>query len=81
MALYILMTEWNSYVWSLTTVRKEDLYTRQIGLARLYRIHPCEGLVDWPLVMAASTVTTLPVFVSFFVVERHLVRGITLCHF
>jgi multiple sugar transport system permease protein/sn-glycerol 3-phosphate transport system permease protein len=78
MALYIFMTEWNSYIWPLVAVGKENLYTLQIGLARLYRINPGEGLVDWPLVMAASTVTILPVLIGFLLVERHLVRGITL---
>ncbi|KQV84425.1 carbohydrate ABC transporter permease [Rhizobium sp. Root1220] len=78
MALYIFMTEWNSYIWPLVAVGKQDLYTLQIGLARLYRINPGEGLVDWPLVMAASTITILPVLLGFLMVERHLVRGITM---
>lgn len=78
MALYIFMTEWNSYIWPLVAVGDQDLYTLQIGLARLYRINPGEGLVDWPLVMAASTITILPVLLGFLLVERHLVRGITM---
>lgn len=36
------------------------------------------GLIDWPLVMAASTITILPVLAGFLLVERHLVRGITM---
>ena len=78
MALYVFMTEWNSYIWPLVAVGREDLFTLQIGLARLYRINPGEGLIDWLLVMAASTVTILPVLLGFLLVERHLVRGITL---
>ncbi|WP_313614217.1 carbohydrate ABC transporter permease [Agrobacterium sp.] len=78
MALYIFMTEWNSYIWPLVAVGKQDLYTLQVGLARLYRTNPGEGLVDWPLVMAASTITILPVLLGFLLVERHLVRGITM---
>lgn len=78
MALYIFMTEWNSYIWPLVAVGDKDLYTLQVGLARLYRINPGEGLVDWPLVMAASTITILPVLLGFLLVERHLVRGITM---
>jgi ABC-type glycerol-3-phosphate transport system permease component len=78
MALYIFITEWNNYIWPLVAVGKEDLYTLQIGLARLYHNNPGEGLIDWPLVMAASTLTLLPVLAGFFLVERHLVRGITL---
>ncbi|MCM2474591.1 carbohydrate ABC transporter permease [Rhizobium sp. CG5] len=78
MALYIFITEWNSYIWPLVAVGKPDLYTLQIGLSRLYRINPGEGLIDWPLVMAASTITILPVLIGFLLVERHLVRGITM---
>lgn len=78
MALYIFMTEWNNYIWPLVAVGKQDMYTLQIGLARLYRINPGEGLIDWPLVMAASTITILPVLIGFLLVERHLVRGITM---
>ncbi|WP_420963763.1 carbohydrate ABC transporter permease [Brucella sp. IR073] len=78
MGLYIFIAEWNNYIWPLVAVGKDDLYTLQVGLARLYRINPGEGLVDWPLVMAASTITLLPVLLGFLLVERHLVRGITM---
>lgn len=78
MGLYIFITEWNDYIWPLVAIGKDDLYTLQIGLARLYRINPGEGQIDWPLVMAASTITILPVLFGFFLVERHLVRGITM---
>lgn len=78
MGLYIFLGEWNNYIWPLVAVGKEDLYTLQLGLARLYSVNPGEGLIDWPLVMAASTITILPVLLGFFLVERHLVRGITM---
>ncbi|SFV38452.1 multiple sugar transport system permease protein/sn-glycerol 3-phosphate transport system permease protein [Devosia crocina] len=78
MGLYIFLGEWNNYIWPLVAVGKQDLYTLQLGLARLYSINPGEGLIDWPLVMAASTITILPVLFGFFLVERHLVRGITM---
>ncbi|NBN62833.1 ABC transporter permease subunit [Microvirga tunisiensis] len=78
MSLYIFITEWNNYIWPLVAVGREDLFTLQIGLARLYSTNPGEGLIDWPLVLAASTLTILPVLVGFLLVERHLVRGITM---
>jgi multiple sugar transport system permease protein/sn-glycerol 3-phosphate transport system permease protein len=78
MGLYIFLAEWNNYIWPLVAVGDEDLFTLQLGLARLYSINPGEGLIDWPLVMAASTITILPVLLGFFFVERHLVRGITM---
>ena len=48
------------------------------SIARLYRVNPGEDVIDWPLVMAASTITILPVLLGFVLVERHLVRGITM---
>jgi multiple sugar transport system permease protein/sn-glycerol 3-phosphate transport system permease protein len=78
MALYIFINEWNSYIWPLVAIGKSDLYTLQVGLARLYKINPGEDLIDWPLVMAASTISILPVLLGFALVERHLVRGITM---
>jgi multiple sugar transport system permease protein/sn-glycerol 3-phosphate transport system permease protein len=78
MGLFIFITEWNNYIWPLVAVGDEDLFTLQIGLARLYRVNPSEDFVNWPLVMAASTITILPVLLGFIFVERHLVRGITM---
>ncbi|RVV97406.1 carbohydrate ABC transporter permease [Mesobaculum littorinae] len=78
MGLFIFISEWNNYIWPLVAVSDQDLYTLQIGLARLYKLNPGEGSIDWPLVMAASTLTILPVLLGFLLVERHLVRGITM---
>jgi multiple sugar transport system permease protein len=78
MGLYVFITEWNNYIWPLIATGDENLFTLQIGLAKLYRLNPGEGLIDWPLVMAASTISMLPVILGFVLVERHLVRGITM---
>lgn len=78
MGLYIFMGEWNSYIWPLVAVGKQDLYTLQIGLAHLYKVNPGEDVINWPLVMAAATITILPVLAGFLLVERNLVRGITM---
>lgn len=75
MGLYIFISEWNNYIWPLVAIGREDLYTLQIGLARLYRVNPGEDIINWPLVMAASTITILPVIIGFVLVERHLIRG------
>ncbi|MBE3640021.1 carbohydrate ABC transporter permease [Mangrovicoccus algicola] len=78
MGLYIFIGEWNNYIWPLVALNDRDLYTLQIGLAQLYKENPGEDLVNWPLVMAASTITILPILLGFLLVERHLVRGITM---
>jgi len=77
MGLFIFLGEWNSYIWPLVAINNDDLFTLQIGLTRLYKLNAGEGLIDWPLVMAASTISLLPVIAGFALVERHLVRDIT----
>ncbi|ARO13947.1 sn-glycerol 3-phosphate transport system permease protein [Ketogulonicigenium robustum] len=78
MGLFIFISEWNNYIWPLIATGKRDMYTLQVGLARLYQTNPGEGFLDWPLIMAASTITLLPVLIGFLLVERHFVRGITM---
>lgn len=78
MGLNIFIGEWNSYIWPLISISREDLFTLQIGLERLYAVNPGEEMIDWPLVMTASTITILPVLFGFLLVERNLVSGITM---
>ena len=77
-ALFIFLGEWNSYIWPRIVTDGDAVATAQIGLARLYLKSAGEGLVDWPLVLAASMTILVPTLVAFALVERRLVRGVML---
>jgi multiple sugar transport system permease protein/sn-glycerol 3-phosphate transport system permease protein len=77
-ALFIFLGEWNSYIWPRIVTDGDAVATAQIGLARLYAKSTGEGLVDWPLVLAASMTILVPTLIAFALVQRRLVRGVML---
>jgi ABC-type glycerol-3-phosphate transport system permease component len=75
-ALFQFMWAWNDYLGPLIFLSKEELYPIALGL-ELFRSQFQQKLV-WPYLMAASTVTILPVVLIFFFTQRTFVEGITL---
>lgn len=51
-----------------------EKYTLSLGLQAFQRV---EGS-QWSLLMAASTMITVPVIVIFFLAQRHFIRGVAL---
>ena len=80
-ALFAFMGNWNEFVWPLLATTSEDMRTVQIGLRYLLR-DVDEGLTpDWPLVMAGTMITLLPLLVAYLFAERQMIRGITMGSF
>jgi multiple sugar transport system permease protein/sn-glycerol 3-phosphate transport system permease protein len=79
-ALFAFMSSWNEFVWPLLATTSEDMRTVQIGLRYLLRDEE-SALPDWPLVMAGTVITLLPLLVAYVVAERQLIRGITMGSF
>lgn len=80
-ALFAFMGNWNEFVWPLLTTTSEDMRTVQIGLRYLLREEGEGTSPDWPLVMAGTMITLMPLLVGYIVAERHLIRGITMGSF
>lgn len=70
--IYIFLTAWDElmFAWVLTNA---DTMTIPVGI-RLF-VGNYQNRFD--LMMAAATVATLPVVVLFFLLQRHIVRGLT----
>jgi ABC-type glycerol-3-phosphate transport system permease component len=75
-ALFQFMGAWNDYLGPLIFLSKEELYPIALGL-QMFRSQFQEKLV-WPYLMAASTVTILPVIVIFYFTQRVFVEGVTI---
>ncbi len=73
-AILAFMNSWNDYMWPYLMTDSESSRTIQIGLK--YLIDPDLG-PDWPKIMAASTMVTLPVLILYFAFQRYFVAGIT----
>ncbi len=57
---------WNDFLSPVLYLRSPSLYTLPIGLLHLKQM----DIIDWPLLMAASVVMTLPALVVFGLLQR-----------
>lgn len=65
---------WNDFVGPLIYLNDPEKYTLSLGLQAFQRV---EGS-QWSLLMAASTMITVPVIVLFFLAQRHFIQGVAL---
>lgn len=73
-ALFQFMNTWGDYLGPLIYLSRQDMYTVALGLTLFLDQHAQE----WALLMAASTLTLLPVIVLFFFTQRTFIEGISL---
>jgi raffinose/stachyose/melibiose transport system permease protein len=64
---------WNELLFALLFIVDEDKRTLPIGLLRFYGYHN----TDYSLVFAALTITTIPILLLYFFLQRHVIAGLT----
>jgi multiple sugar transport system permease protein len=74
--LFTFMGAWDNYLGPLIYINDQSLYPVALGL-QLFRSDFVEKLA-WPYLMAATTVTIIPVVVLFYVTQKTLVEGISI---
>ena len=72
-AIYSFVLSWNEYVYALTFLNDKSRLTLPVGLQRFFT----EYATNWPGLMAASFITSVPVVVLFLVLQRFFVRALT----
>ena len=72
-AAYVAIISWADLVFARTLMSKPENWLVTVGLQSFTG----EYLVDWASLMAAATVSLVPVVVLFFVLEPYLVKGMT----
>jgi ABC-type glycerol-3-phosphate transport system permease component len=73
-ALFQFIYSWNDFLGPLLYLSDQDTFTLSLGL-QSYQNQV--GGTPWHLLMAASVLTTLPILVLFFVMQKSFLRGIT----
>ncbi len=68
----VFVWNWNDFLWPLVVLRSPENYTLQLGIALL--LDPSK--IDYGLLMAASSVATVPILVLFGLTSRRIVDGI-----
>ena len=74
-AIFAFMNTWNDFMGPLIYINDQRLYPLSLGLFEL-RTSP-RG-TDYGMLMAASTLMTLPVVALFFAGQRYFIEGVTL---
>jgi cellobiose transport system permease protein len=71
LGMFTFMTSWNDFLWPLV-VLNADNPTVQIALERLQSGY----YIDYSLVLAGTTLATIPILIVFVVLGRQIVAGI-----
>ena len=72
--IFTFMATWNDFLGPLIYLNSPEKLTAAVGLASFRGLYSTQ----WHLLMAASTVMTLPMIVLFFAAQKYFVQGIVL---
>ena len=64
---------WNEFLLSSVLVNKEAMKTLTVGISN----YISSTHIDWGIIMALGTITTIPVILLFAAVQRYFVEGMT----
>jgi multiple sugar transport system permease protein len=71
-AVLTFLQVWNDFLWPLVVTSSPDTMTVQIGLQTFQSAH----FTDWPVLMAATLLSQLPVMILFLAGQRFFVSSI-----
>ena len=72
-ALFILafMSAWNAFLWPLIIIFSPEKMTLPLGLANLHGQYS----TDWPLVMAGTTLSVIPIAVVYLLLQKQITQS------
>lgn len=75
MSLLSFIGQYNNYLWPMLITKNPDLYLVSAGLRSFFVEGGAYGM-KWPLIMAASTFTIVPLLVLFVVAQKWIIKGV-----
>ena len=72
-AIFVLINGWNEYMFSSVLVSKDSMKTLTVGIVALNT----QNQVHWNDMMAASTMSCLPLLILFLCFQRYFIAGMT----
>lgn len=73
-AIFAFTGSWNNYLWPLLVTMNSDMFTLPIGIPTFAGTYT----VDRVLPMTANMVASIPMIVLFLLLERYIVKGVTM---
>jgi multiple sugar transport system permease protein len=71
-AVLTFLSVWNDFLWPLVVIATPDNMTVQLGLATFQSAH----YTNWPVLMAATVISQIPVLALFLLGQRYFVQSI-----
>ncbi len=72
-SIFSFIGAWNEYVYAVTFLNNKEQLTLPVGIQRFF----AEFATDWPGLMAATFLMSVPVVVLFLVLQKYFVRALT----
>jgi len=74
LGVFAFLAEWNSFLWPLIVVNSMEMRT----LALVLRFFQGSLGIQWNLMMAAASISLVPVMLVYLFAQRYFVKGVTL---
>ncbi|HEX7003630.1 MAG TPA: carbohydrate ABC transporter permease [Trueperaceae bacterium] len=74
LGIFTFLTSWNSFLWPLIIVQSPSMRTIPVGVA----LFSGEAGSAWHLIMAASSLSVIPVLIVFLFFQRQIIEGVVL---
>jgi lactose/L-arabinose transport system permease protein len=73
LAIILFLFSWNSFLWPLLVLSKQEAQTAPVALGALVGLNR----VFWNAIMVAAVLMTVPMLVLFLFLQRYFIAGIT----
>ena len=74
LAIFTFLDSWNNLLWPLIIITKPEMRTVSLGLTEFQTLHG----TSYNLLMAGSTIATIPILFLFIFLQRYFIRGVVL---
>jgi multiple sugar transport system permease protein len=74
LAIFVFIGSWNSFMWPLIITQSDNLRTLPVGIAALKSSY--RDITDWSILMAASTLSIVPIVLLFLMGQKQFIQGI-----
>ena len=75
LGIIVFLAAWDDYLWTVLVITNQNKYTLPVGLAKFAF---SQFLTEYGAVMAGSLITILPLMIVFLILQKRIIKGISL---
>lgn len=76
LAIFAFTSAWGDFLYPLIVTNTDNMKVLSLGIAGFRGLR--EGMTQWPLMMAASTVSIVPTVLVFLLAQKYFIEGIAM---